>query len=89
VDKSETWRPRSRDDIVFRKTGDEWSLYDPVGDDLHVVNPTAALVWTLCTGELTPAEIRSELAHALDGDDGDDDVGEILEWFQAAELFAS
>jgi hypothetical protein len=37
--------------------GTEIALYDPVADVLHVLNPTAALIWDLCDGEHTPDDM--------------------------------
>lgn len=42
--------PRRRDDVVFRSLSDEWVLYDPDSRRLHVLNLTAALVWSHCDG---------------------------------------
>ena len=35
--------------------------YDPASDNLHQLNPTAALIVELCDGRRTVAEIQSEL----------------------------
>lgn len=42
--------PRWRDDVVFRPLGDDFALYDPASQRLHVLNLTAALVWSYCDG---------------------------------------
>ena len=42
--------PRAREDVVFRELATEWVLYDPRSRQLHVLNVTAALVWSLCDG---------------------------------------
>lgn len=42
--------PRRRDEVVFRSLADEWVLYDPASRRLHVLNLTAALVWSYCDG---------------------------------------
>lgn len=44
-------RPRARTDLLFRDLADGCALYDPVHDRVHVLNPTAGLVWTACDGE--------------------------------------
>lgn len=59
-------RPRARDDIVFRRLDDEWVLYDPVSDQLHALNLSAALVWELCTGEATADEIAAAVRRAFE-----------------------
>ena len=58
-------RPRGRGDIVFRQLGDEWVIYDPVGERLHTLNLTAALVWTQLSGEHTPDEIAGAVGEAF------------------------
>lgn len=44
-------KPRARDDLVFRELSSEWVLYDPTTRQLHVLNVTAALVWSFCDGD--------------------------------------
>lgn len=83
----EAWRPQGRDDLIFRKTGDEWLLYDPASDDIHVLNLTAALVWSFCTGEQDVDEIAAEVAKAFDTEGTEADIQEIIDEFQAAGLF--
>lgn len=83
-----TWKPRGRDDVVFRKTGDDWLLYDPVTDDLHVLNLSAALVWSLCTGDLEPDEIRDDVLSSFEDPEADLDIDEILDDFQSAGLLS-
>lgn len=59
-------RPSSRSDIVFRELADEWVLFDPDGRRLHVMNLTAALVWSHCTGESSLPEIVAAVREAFD-----------------------
>ncbi len=80
----EEWRPQGRDDVTIRKTGDEWLLYDPSTDDAIVLDFPAALVWSLCTGELLVEEIRLEVESSTTTGEGD--VEEIIDGFQAAGL---
>ena len=81
------WKPRARDDVIFRKTGDEWLLYDPSTDDIHVLNLSAALAWTLCTGDNGVDQIQREVEEAFRTNSGSGDVAEIIDEFQAAGLF--
>ncbi len=57
--------PRAREDAVFRSLGPEWVIYDPRTRLLHVLNTTAALVWSCCDGARSPEEIARELADVL------------------------
>lgn len=42
--------PRARKDIIISKLGAETMLYDPKTDQLHILNPTASLVWSMADG---------------------------------------
>lgn len=77
--------PRSRPGLVFRELAEEWVLFDPDARLLHVMNLTAALVWSHCDGEHTTGEIVRAVAEAYDDPPADgrleDDVREALEAF--------
>lgn len=59
--------PRVRPDIVLRAVADDWVLYDPTSQDLHVLNATAAAVWACCDGTLDAREIAREVASHFPG----------------------
>lgn len=42
--------PRARDEVLLRRVGNEWVLFDASGGKAHVLNLTAAVVWTYCDG---------------------------------------
>ncbi len=63
----ETRRPKAREDVVFRSLADEWVLYDPVSQDLHVLNATAAAIWACCDGTLDARGIAREITSHLEG----------------------
>lgn len=78
-------RPRARPDLVFRRVAGDWLLFDPASGRIHVLNLTAALVWSFCTGESTPAEIADALGGAFESgaeSRAEDAVGEALERFR-------
>lgn len=54
--------PRGREDVVFRQLADDWVLFDPKANQIHVLNLSAALVWTACTGEASFDQIVEEVA---------------------------
>jgi len=60
--------PHARDDLVFRQLDEEWVVYDPASEQLHVLNASAAVVWLCCTGESTLAEIVDAVGEAFHGD---------------------
>jgi hypothetical protein len=58
-------RPETREDVVFRRLGDEFAILDPDGQVIHVLNPTAAAVWVLCDGTQDLPAIAREVAAAF------------------------
>ena len=42
--------PVARNDVLLRRVGSEWVLFDARKDRAHVLNLTAAVVWTYCDG---------------------------------------
>ena len=84
--------PRGREDVVFRQLADEWVLYDPGSNQIHVLNLSAALVWTACTGELTVDQIVDEVRSSYPDDPERDlvqrDVLEALEHLAEEGLLA-
>jgi len=59
-------RPAARTDVVFRALAREWVLYDPDTRKLHVLNLTAALVWSLCDGAHDREEITRSVRKTLE-----------------------
>ncbi len=57
--------PHTREDVVFRRLGEEFAILDPEGQVVHVLNPTAAAVWVLCDGTLDLDGIAAEVANAF------------------------
>ena len=84
-------RPKARDDVVFRQLDDEWVLFDPRDNKMHVLNLTASLVWTHCSGSLGLAEIAAEVREAFGGsasaDSVERDVAGVVSEFARAGLF--
>lgn len=83
----EPWAPRARPDLVFRRVGEDWVVFDPRTQDIHVLNLAAALVWSFCTGEHPVAEIEARVADAWDGV-ADPGVRDALDRFRGAGLLA-
>lgn len=65
-------RPRKRDDVVFRRVSGDWLLFDPRTRQIHVLNLSAALVWSFCTGEHETDEIARQVVEAFAGGDTPD-----------------
>lgn len=58
--------PKVRADLIFRPLDEEWVVYDPSGERLHVLNGSAAVVWLHCDGEFTVSEIVDEVHKAFE-----------------------
>jgi hypothetical protein len=81
----ETNKPTKKPDVHARKLGNEWLLYDSELEKLHIVNPTAELVWRLCDGKHDLAAIKSEIRGAYDVGDArqlEGDLRRILDEFE-------
>ncbi len=61
-----TAAPAGRLDLHYRELSDGCALYDPASAEVHVLNRTAALVWTACDGVLTPEEIACLAAETFE-----------------------
>lgn len=59
--------PVARDDVLLRRVGSEWVLFDARRDRAHVLNLTAAVVWTYCDGSHPLGAIAEAIAAELDG----------------------
>jgi hypothetical protein len=68
--------PTARDDVLLRRVGSEWILFDARRDRAHVLNLTAAVVWTYCDGahgctamaEAIAREMQDARAEAISSD---------------------
>lgn len=54
-------KPQRRADVLSEGDDAELMLYHPGLDELHVLNPTARLVWELCDGDHSPEEMVQQL----------------------------
>ena len=73
-------RPRHREDLVLRESGDEMSVFDPSTGTLFKLNTTALAIWQACDGETTIDEITEALVEltGLDSEDLRPDVEEAI-----------
>lgn len=83
--------PMGRDGVILRQLDDEWVIYNPLSQELHVLNQTAALVWLFCTGDKTSADIVAALQLVFGGQVSADqlasEVDGALEKFRDLRLF--
>ena len=61
--------PRQRPSVATVEVDDEAVLYDEASERLHVLNPTAAVIWSCCDGTLTVDELVGALAEAYGTDE--------------------
>lgn len=54
-------KPKRRPDVVVKEIGHETILYRNTQEGIHILNPTAKLVWDLCDGEHSPEAIEQAL----------------------------
>ncbi len=57
-------RPRQAPDFKLEKMDDDLLLFHPAQNKIFYCNETAALIWQLCNGERTPAEIGALITAA-------------------------
>ncbi len=58
--------PVARDDVLLRRVGSEWVLFDERRERAHVLNLTAALIWTYCDGSHGSDAIAQAVAGAVE-----------------------
>ena len=78
--------PVARQDVLLRRVGSEWVLFDARRDRAHVLNLTAAVVWTYCDGRHGTSAIAQAIAENLQ-DTGPDAIENDIE--QVLSRFAS
>ena len=77
-------RPIRADDLEPHEVDDGPVVYQPSSDRVHYLNATAAVVFELCTGEHTEADIERLVAEAWDlPDPPRDDVRAALSLLRA------
>jgi len=57
--------PVARTDVLLRRVGNEWVLFDAANGRAHVLNLTAAVVWTYCDGSHASQEIADAITREV------------------------
>jgi hypothetical protein len=70
-------KPVRKPGITARNIGGETLLYSAEEEAIHVINPTAELIWELCDGEHTVASIEQAIRASYSVPDGHDVSGDI------------
>jgi hypothetical protein len=81
-----TTRPIRKPGIIVKDIGGETLLYSADEEAIHILNPTAQLIWELCDGEHTVEDMERAIRASFSVADEHDVVGDIRE---TLELFAS
>lgn len=58
----ETERPRANPTVLYRELKTGCVLYHPGTNEAHVLNLTAAYIWTCCDGDMDVAAIAAHIA---------------------------
>jgi len=77
-------RPVARPDLILRRVGSEWVLYDAAREKAHVLNQTAAVIWTYCDGTFERSAIADAIAREVPGIEPTrikDDIDDVLRRF--------
>lgn len=69
--------PKRRAGIFSKALHDELVLYDAGGSAIHVLNPTAVVVWNLCDGAHSLDEMTAALCAAFTVDPAADVAGDV------------
>ncbi len=59
-------KPKKRADLLGRTLGSEGVLFDPKTNTTHALNATSLLIWNLCDGTHTAADMASALGQQFD-----------------------
>jgi len=77
-------KPTRKPGIAVKDIGNETLLYSAKGEAIHVLNPTAKLIWELCDGEHTITEMEQAIRanfSVTDEHDVTEDIRRTLEIF--------
>lgn len=59
-------KPKVREDLAVVELDGEAVVYDEESGDLHHLNPTATIVFSLCDGTSTVKELAGEISRAFE-----------------------
>ncbi|MFB3738223.1 MAG: PqqD family protein [Candidatus Velamenicoccus archaeovorus] len=81
-------RPLRKPNVWLRQSDTENLVYDPDGESVHMLNPTAMAIWVLCDGETTPEEMIDAICElsGLPREVVMEDVRRVLAQFTEADI---
>ncbi len=69
---TESTKPQRKPDIMANDLGEQMALYSVEGKAVHVLNPTAKLIWDLCDGEHSLEDIEAAIRSSFAVPEGHD-----------------
>lgn len=72
-------------DLEVTEVPDGFVIYDEPNEKVHYLNPTAAVIYTLCDGKMPVSDIRSLIREAYDLE-GETDLDEFFTDLEKAGL---
>jgi hypothetical protein len=72
-----TTRPVRKPGITAKDIGGETLLYSAEEEAIHILNPTAQLIWELCDGEHTVEDMEQAIRTSFSVADENDVSGDI------------
>jgi predicted ATPase len=69
---TESAKPRRKPKIMANDLGEQVALYSVEGRAVHVLNPTAHLIWDLCDGEHSLEDIEVAIRSSFAVPEGHD-----------------
>jgi PqqD family protein of HPr-rel-A system len=82
------YRPSKVSEVLELDMGDGVILYNHDSSLVHHLNPSAALVWQLCDGQATVADLARDIAeeYHLEGSEVEAQVASVIAEFDALQL---
>lgn len=79
------WRYKATDDLEVTQVPDGYVIYDEAKEKVHYLNPTAAVIYSVCDGQRTVDDIRVFIQDAYDIAEAPD-LGEFFASLEGAGL---
>jgi len=85
-------KPIRKPGITAKDIGDETLLYSAEQEAIHILNPTAKLIWEFCDGERTLEDMEQAIRASFsvpDEHNVGEDIRQILEVFEEKGLLSA
>jgi hypothetical protein len=78
-------KPIKKKEILVKDLGKETLLYAASGKEIHVLNPTAQMIWELCDGEHTPTDMEKRVRSKFSIPEGRNVLEDVLKTLSSFE----